>query len=71
MHHDNLTNPRPIAVVPHKTQGAQLGVLTAEIRGRNFPPLVYRFFHQGFWIYQAGTTHFGHHDNQLIDYYAI
>jgi hypothetical protein len=28
-------------------------------RGRN--SLLYRFFHQGFWIlYQAGTTHFGH-----------
>ena len=22
-------------------------------------PLVYRFFNQGFWIYQAGTTLFG------------
>ena len=25
-------------------------------------PLVYRFFHQGFWIYRAGTTLFGHLD---------
>jgi hypothetical protein len=23
-------------------------------------PLVYRFFNPGFWIYQAGTTRFGH-----------